>query len=549
MYRVLIAVFLLFSLAVYTLFNLQIKNYDFYKRLSEKNCLRAVPLYGKRGRILDAKGEILAQDKETYNLAVTSLNLSPETLEFLSKILGKSPQEVKKYVRNNYRYFPPLILKRSLSKDQVFFIKMNEKFYPEITALKTFEREYKFKKIFSHILGYTITLTSAKKKTFKKYGLDIPKREGAKGIEKVFDEYLKPENGGVQIQIDSRFRTANILKIKKPKKGKDVQLTLDAEIQRIAFSSLKNHKGVIIFGSVKGKILSMVSRPTFNIQKFVERDNEYIRKIMSSKDAPLLNRSTQGMYPPGSVFKLVLSLAALEEGIVSVDYKIFCNGGFKYGNRTFKCWSKHGYQNIISAIKNSCNVYFYNLGLKMGKSLILKYAKILGFSQKTGIELEERKGNLPFKSYFKTNVLNISIGQGEILVTPIQVFRLICAIANGGKLVRPYIVKRIGSVEFKPELKSLGFKEKNIEIVKLGMRKAVKEGTARMLEKLNLQICAKTGTAQNPKKSHSWVAGFFPFKNPKYVFVVFLEHGGLSTNACKVAFKFLSALQKKDLIK
>ncbi len=549
MYRNLIVIILLFFLADYTLFNLQIENYKLYKRLSERNCIRFIPLYGKRGRILDAKGRLLAEDKEVYNLAVNSSELSRESLNFLSKTLKISIKEIKDLIKKNYNYFFPTILKRNLSKKEIFLFKMNEKFYPEITVLKTFKRRYNFRKIFSHVLGYTVNLTPIKKQIFKKYGLDIPKREGAKGIEKIFDEYLRPENGIIEIKVDSKLKIIEILAIKKPKKGKDIQLTLDAEFQKVAFSALKNFKGVIIFGDIKGKIISLVSKPSFDIQRFVDKDNEYIKKIMQSKNAPLLNRATQGVYPPGSIFKLVLSVGALQENLISINDKFFCSGEFKYGNRIFKCWSEHGYQNIISAIKNSCNVYFYNLGLKMGKKNILKYADLLGFSQKTGIELEEKKGYLPSGDLSETNVLNISIGQGKILVTPIQVFKLMCFIANKGNLVKPYLIKRIGEIEFKPELKPLGIKEKNLEIIKMGMRRAVQDGTAQILSKLKLNICAKTGTAQNPKKPHSWVAGFFPYKKPKYVFVVLLEHGGSSINACKIAFRFLKGLKEKGLIR
>jgi penicillin-binding protein 2 len=277
----------------------------------------------------------------------------------------------------------------------------------------------------------------------------------------------------------------------------------------------------------------------------------------------MLNRAIGGLYPPGSVFKIVTAVSAIETKKITPHTSFNCQGNMRIGNRTFLCWSIHGIQDLIDAIIHSCNVYFYNLGLIVGPDILIRYAKEFSLGMKTQIDLPyEEDGNLPDRiqrrltrkqKWYKGDTANFAIGQGELLVTPLQMIRLMASIANGGTLVKPYIAKYIVTKKIhRPRIfPKLPFKKANLDLMRLALRQVVASstGTAHLLEIDNLRVAGKTGTAQIERgKSHSWFVGFCPVDKPKVVFCIFLEHGGSSQNAVIIARDLLRFMSSEGLL-
>jgi penicillin-binding protein 2 len=313
-------------------------------------------------------------------------------------------------------------------------------------------------------------------------------------------------------------------------------------------------------GSKKGEILVLVSSPSFNPNYFIQGSKK-VKRILKSKFSPMINRAIQLRYALGSTFKPIVAIAGLEEKIINSSTTFFCSGEMKLGERLFRCWDIHQEEDVLDALAHSCNIYFYHLGLKLGVERIIKWAKKFGLDSFTEIDLPyEKKGFIPHPSWkrrklrqhwYKGDTLNLSIGQGFIEITPLEILLAINVFANGGYLIRPYLLKKIEDLESEISSKSfIGISKKNLEIVKKGLIYVVQkqDGTAHILKRLNLKIAGKTGTAQTQGKPHGWFVGFFPYDNPKYTFCVFLENAGSSFEALKVGYYFLKRLKEEGLI-
>jgi len=288
----------------------------------------------------------------------------------------------------------------------------------------------------------------------------------------------------------------------------------------------------------------------------------YDRRMPEEINRILTDHCSDILFAPTEKAKQILINEGIEEKKISKDTKFLCTGKFKVGNSEYKCSKVHGLQNIVGGLLHSCNIFFYNLGMRLGAKKILYYAHLLGLGRRTGIDLPyEKKGFLPSekwkkktfnRSWYPGDTLNLSIGQGYLLSTPIQVAKLMNFFATRGYLIQPYIVEKIDKIRipFKKKEKIESISRRSIEIINKGLREVVKnkDGTAHILEKLNLDIAGKTGTAQARAGFHGWFAGFFPYQNPKYIIVVFTEYSGSSFEACKVAYKFLNKLKENNLL-
>ncbi|MGD9552697.1 MAG: penicillin-binding transpeptidase domain-containing protein, partial [Candidatus Caldatribacteriota bacterium] len=323
-----------------------------------------------------------------------------------------------------------------------------------------------------------------------------------------------------------------------------------------------------------GKILALVSYPDYDPNIFTQQMTiTQWQEIAQSKDNILCNRAIQGIYPPGSVFKLIIAIAALEEGIVDLNSKVYCPGYYQLGDSLFKCWKEngHGNQTIVEAIANSCNVFFYTMGSKLGIDKLHYYAKLFGFGEKTGIDLPgELAGLVPSQewkrktfnqSWYPGDTVNMSIGQGFLLVTPFQIHNMLCLIANEGNYFKPSyvdkIVSRSGEVikKLQPELiREIDISKNTFQIIKKGMRKVVEDGTGRSANIEEVKIAGKTGTAQNPQgENHAWFVGFAPYEKPEICVTVFIEHGGDGSQAAapiasNIIQKYFQ-LRNKEIIK
>ncbi len=560
--RLWIICFFVFLAIIAGLWSLQVKDFNYYRVISSGNYLKVVSLPAKRGRILDRHNRPIAEDVQIYSCVVYPQEVKNLQYFFkeVSLLLEVDAFSLKRlYKRNFVSRFLPVVLKDELSRKELQEIKRNLYRIKGLGIIRRFRRYYHYPYEFSNLVGYVGYTTKEEYFLFKKYGLSPPRRIGHLGLEKYYDEYLRGKDGGRIIIVDASSHKIRTLQVKYPLKGNDIELTLNVDIQRLAFQALKGKKGCIIFGRPQGEILALVSFPGFDSQKFTQRNSSYINKVLRSLDAPLYNRALQGRYPPGSIFKLVVATAGLEESVITDKTQFFCPGEFLVGQQTFKCWMRHGLQDVREALKNSCNVFFYNVGLLLGPQRILKYAHMLGLGRRVFSYFPSSAGFLPSpewkqfslrRSWTKGDTCNLSIGQGWVLTTPLQVYRMVSSLAQG-RFSKPYIIRRIGTLDIEPsQQETLEASRVNLDTVRDGMRRAVRDkgGTAHILEDLKLKICAKTGTAQTNRAPHSWVAGFFPYKKPRYVFVVFLEHGGSSFFACKTAHSFLKSLREEGLL-
>lgn len=525
----------------------QIGMHQRYKVMSEENRLKVVPLMAPRGSIFDRNGNILAGDILGFKISVIYNRIKniDSLVDVLNSALGLSKETLFKNIRKSAKLpYASICIAREVDIEKAIQIEEITMDYPEILFEVSAKREYMHNSVGAGLLGYVGAINRSEFERLKHYGYKINDIIGRNGIEKHYDEYLRGKHGGKQIEVDHRGREVMTLGFKEPVRGKDLCLTINIELQKFCDELLDGKRGAIIaMDPSTGEVLSMASAPGYDPGVFIDPDRvKEIRGILNNPDYPLLNRAISGSYPPGSVFKAVVALAALEDGKITADTSFECPGHFTLGNTTFRCWLEkgHGAQNMRSAIKNSCNVYFFNVGLILTADKMVNFAKRLGFGWNTGIDLpNENQGVMPDyfwkrkklgEEWYKGDTVNSAIGQGYVLCSPIQLARMMCVFANKGYLVRPYIVREAGGVVINgPQKVKIEVKAENIENVRRALRDVVNDerGTG-MKAKLNdIIISGKTGTAETSKgKSHGWFAGFAPYEDAKMVVVVFDEYGG-----------------------
>jgi len=522
------------------LYYLQVVKYPFYENLSYRNSIRLLNIPAPRGIIYDRNNNVVAENELSFGVFIVPQEAEDVDIEIieLSKILNVPESLLRRnYKRNYYAPFAPCELIRDVSKDKAILVEELKLDLPGVLVKEIPLRSYPYKEAFAHVVGYMGKIDKRELDILKSYGYNVRDLIGKDGVERVSDNSLRGKNGGMQIQVDSRGRQAKILNFKKPTKGKTVSLTLDAGLQDFIWNMMKRRKGAAIFMDPDtGEILSMVSSPSYD-------PNESVVSLLNDQDFPLLNRCIMGQYPPGSLFKIVVSLVGLESGRINEVTTFTCNGIFNIGTGSFGCWNRDGHGDMVleKAITESCNVYFYNVGVLLGVDRIYEYARYFGFGRRTNIELfGEAKGFFPSKmwkrlykkeSWYAGDTANLSIGQGYLLVTPLQIVRMMSVMANGGELIQPHILKKIAGVDITTHRKrKLKIKQENIELVKKGLRGVVedRDGTGYRAWSSRVSVSGKTGSSQTQEglKTHAWFAGFAPSENPEISFVVFLEHGG-----------------------
>ena len=550
-----------FCLLILTLIFHQIIKGDYYSQRAKNNYLRVVPSYSIRGTIFDRNGIQLAYDIASFNISVIPYQIKSKKDQLfteLSFFLSTDKALIYKgYKANLKSYFSPVNIVNDVNK--LTALKAKEEFKNLILINPQPKRFYPQNYSLAHIIGY-VKKAASKHELLKKYGYSPLERIGFIGLEQYYDSYLKGEDGGDLIEIDAKGKVVGFLGTRLPKKGKDIHLTVDSRIQQVARGSLSQKGVIILMNSYSGEIIALYSSPSFNPNNFVEGKN--INKFFNNKDSPLLNRVLQSKYPMGSTFKPILAAAALAEQKINPGKTFNCNGSLSIGIAKFKCMGAHLEQNIYQAMAHSCNVYFYNLGLLTGAGPMSKWAKKFGLDSHSNIDLPyEKKGFIPSpqwkqaklkKNWFAGDTVNLSIGQGYVNVTPLEAMLAINVFANDGYLVAPYILKKVDKKLTGASLTNtyIGVSDSNLKIIQRGLRQVVtdKAGTARMLQKLNLKISGKTGTAQNRGRPHGWFIGFFPYNGAKYTICVFLENGGSSHQALRVTYNFLKKITENNLL-
>jgi penicillin-binding protein 2 len=553
----------LFFLIALRLWYFQIYNGQEYARKATDNLIQQQSIYAPRGLIRDRDGTILAENKPAYGLAIIREDSRDieAALRQASRWTEVPLQEVREKFKAGKKRVKPFkrqLLIRNLDYQTLAEIETHLMEWPEFRIITLPLRHYPHGRVVSHILGYVAQ--ADEKELQNNPELQLGDTIGKQGLELSFQEALRGDKGLKQLEVNAQGRELKNSIIEEPVPGKDLTLTIDLDLQQHAWEQLGNHTGVVVvLEPFSGDIQALVSKPAYNNNLFVQGiDQETWHGLLSDPDHPLQNRAIQSSYPPGSVFKLVVAPCALNNEAVTPEKEFFCPGHYKLGRRAFRCWRKggHGWMDMREAIKQSCDVYFYKVGEKLGVDAISAYARKYGFNAKTGINLpNENPGLIPSKEWKLRRfgrrwqggeTLNLSIGQGYTLVTPLQVARHLGALVNGGYLLKPNLIE-----DAEPTVQQeLPLKQSERDMVIQSMLAAVEEphGTCWRLRTKNATVGGKTGTAQVVKlkeedreketeeirykfRDHAWMASFAQQGKQTYVVVVLIEHGGHGSSA------------------
>jgi penicillin-binding protein 2 len=544
-----------------TLFFYQIIKGDYYSKRAKNNYVRAMPTRALRGSIFDRNGITLALDRASFNISVVPYQVSTKREALFDKISSLLPltslELEKNYTKNIRGHFAPVDI--IINIDKTAAIRLKEELGDDVVINPQPIRHYPNPFAAAHLTGYVKEAQSFYER-LKQYGYTPLERAGFLGVEQYYDAYLRGEDGGDLIEIDAKGNAVGFLGKRLPKKGKDIYLTIDIDLNNLAKNIMGKKRGaIILIDSKNGEVVTLYSSPSFNPNAVVS--GRGTQEFLSDPNSPLLNRAIQTTYPMGSTFKPIVAVAGLEEKISTAHTSFVCEGELYLGSTRFKCLHHHGNQNLYQAIANSCNVYFYNLSLLLGPDKISYWAKQFHLDSPTGIDLPyEKNGFIPTvewkkrkhkQPWYAGDTLNLSIGQGYISATTIALTTAMNAIANNGYLITPHILKQVGKTPSNLSTKTyLRLDEQNLAIIRRAMRETVRspEGTAHLLEKLDLRLAGKTGTAQTNKESHGWFVGFFPYENPKYTICVFLENIGSSYYAVEATHSFLEKAHQEGLL-
>jgi len=565
---VIVAVSIVFLLLAARLLVLQVLQGERFTYLSENNRVRLKRIPGIRGTVFDRKGRLLAHSPPAFDLLLVPEDAEePEvTLRRLALLLGWDERELLGVLSNN-RSRPPfgeIILRKDIDWRSVVAVETHQIDLPGVTLRIRPKRSYPDKGMTAHLLGYLGEINPGQLRSLGNRGYRLGDEIGRFGLEKTLEEHLRGKSGGQQVEVNALGRQVRVLFQVKDVPGYSTFLTIDRDLQEIAYQALDGKEGVIIaLEANSGAILALVSAPAFDPNLFARGITaQEWRAILGDETHPLQNRAIQGQYPPGSIFKMVLAIAALEEGVIEPDTRLFCNGSLAVGRRVFRDWKKegHGEVDLHKGLVESCDVYFYQLGLQLGVDRIARYARILGLGEKTGIALQgEKEGLIPdsrwkMKEYgqrwYTGETPSVAIGQGYVSVTPLQMASLMAAVANGGTLYRPWFVRKLESVdgtvirEYEPQkIRSLPFKKDTLDRLRRALSDVVNsvKGTGSEARSDLVEIAGKTGTAQLAKmrgaviksedlpysiRDHAWFMAYAPNERPEIVVAVLVEHGG-----------------------
>ncbi|MCX7928028.1 MAG: penicillin-binding protein 2 [Candidatus Omnitrophica bacterium] len=563
-----ILVALCYFILICQLINLAVFRSSYFRELADKNCIRFVPQQGGRGKILDANNKILVTNRLSYDVLILPQSLFQITqiFEKLSFILQISPEQLMEQFKRNYTEpSVPVCVAKNIGLDKAVQVEESKLNLEGVIVQTNVMRYYPYEKIAAHILGHLGQIDVWRLSKLASYGYKAKDIVGVGGIEERYDYYLRQQDGGISIEVDHQGRFSRLLSYFPPRNGKDIGLTIDLRIQRIVEEILDNYIGsIVIIEPNTGAVLAMASRPDFSPLSFLKSNSpKLLSELFNNPYAPLTNRAIQGQYPPGSVFKPLVATAALELNKINSATTFNCPGFLRIGRRDFKCWAVHNEVDLIKALAQSCDVFFYKLGLAIGPAKLHEFADKFGLGQLTGVELPyEAKGNIPhpllrkmktFQRWYDGDTANFAIGQGAVLVTPLQMVRAIAVFANGGQLVRPYLVRSIDQKDVSSshqKIEQLPLKKKYLELVRRGLREVVAnpQGTAHVLANLPVSVAGKTGTAEAPGGTHAWFVGFFPFEKPQFCAAVFLENGGHGAKSASLLKEIIERMIEEGII-
>ena len=586
-----VAVFFIFL--ILNFWKVQVLDHEDYWQKSEANRMREIALPYQRGLISDRQGIILANNRGSFRVSLIRENCDDydKSCRKISRLLGIEESVLKERIRRyeSLPLFKPIVIKENLEFEEVAMIEARKLELPELILQSEPKRFYPFKNLAAHVIGYLQELSPEEMKTEIFGGRRLGELVGKTGIEKQYETALVGGHGQLVEVVDSLGRGKEEVLRQEPQKGEDLTLTLDFDLQQEAEKLLEGREGAIIVMDVKtGEILALASYPNFDPNRFINRfTSEEWLDLVNSPEFPLENRAIRGLYSPGSVFKLTVAVGSLDLGIANEETTFVCRGETRIYNHPFSCWREEGHGKIafLEAIKDSCNIYFYNLGKEMGIDEISRYARMLGFGAATGIDLPgEKSGLVPDpqwkikarnEPWQKGETISVSIGQSFMLVTPIQVASHTALIANRGGRVTPHLFKSLTengkereSVFDLPRMQTVNVEPSVFDQVIQGMWEAVNnQGTGWAARVSDFDVCGKTGSTQvisedkleerleketeeeeeeEEVKTHSWFTGFAPRENPEIAVTVLVEYGGMGgETAAPLARRLFNFYRKK----
>ena len=578
---------MLFMLVVIAgrLFYLQIFEADKYRTMSEKNRIALRMLPPPRGNVYDRNGVVLAKNEQSFFAAIVaeqSPNVS-ETLDKFSKILPLEQNEKQTIINNvkKNRKFLPIRIKDNLQWEDISALQLQASDLPGIVIDEGFSRIYPEGKYFAHALGYVGSVSDADKK--KKDPLfEIPDfKIGKSGVEQSMEDILRGKSGNVKMEVNALGRVMQYIDRQEPERGKTLYLSIDARLQKKAYELFGNESGALVVINVKtGEILTYVSVPTFDPNLFVSgMDNKTWNNLVSNLKNPLSDKVVSGVYSPGSTFKMITALAGLKAEAIDEATKIYCGGKYELGGHNFHCWKHagHGALNVVEALEHSCDVFFYDLSLKIGIEKIAEMAREFGLGKESGLGFSiEKSGIIPDKKWKMKKFgkpwqqgesVIASIGQGYVSVTPLQLAVMTARIANGKEKIIPTLIKQ----EQTPIFEKLKVSSKDIKVVQKGMFEVINgvQGTAKKVafDINGAKLAGKTGTTQvrgisekerragiNSDKNMPWhlrnhalFVGYAPYDNPLYAVALIVEHGSSgATVAAPIGSKILQEAIRID---
>lgn len=567
-FAVLAAFFLLFI----RMFHLQIIEGEEYRRLSESNCIRIQNIDPPRGLIYDSRGELIVDNRPSFDICITPKDAKPieETFSRLAALTLTPAKEMEERFakQKGLPSYSPVVVLPDVDRNTLGAIEVRKYDLPGVTVQVRPLRHYLHKGSAAHLLGYLGEVSQKEMESDRFPGTLRGDYIGKNGIERKFELMLRGVRGGRQVEVDARGRLVRILRTVEEKPGNNLYLTIDQKLQMETEALFAENVGAAVaIEPDTGNVLALVSSPSFDQNDFVAGlSHATWNALINNPERPMENKAVQGTYPPASTYKILTAMAALEEGVVDEHTSFLCTGSYRFGNRSYKCWRKegHGTVDIYRAISHSCDVFFYQVGQRLGVDKLSFYARSSGLGSRTGIELDnEAAGIIPTAEWKKKRTgdawqrgetLSIAIGQGFNLVTPLQMACFMSAVGNGGKRFKPQLVQKIVDQEgrliqeTRPELVgTLPVKTRNLNIVRHGLWQVVNGGgTASAIRLKTVEISGKTGTAQVISRSrgdseiasgpahwkpHAWFVAYAPAEAPKIAVAVIVEHGEHGSSA------------------
>lgn len=560
-----IAVIQYFAVAVFLFlisgfWRLQIESPDVYEAQADRNRIKSLPILAPRGKILDRDGRVIVDNHSSFSLILSRENLKEEHLKAIAEGVNLDYDELVARLKRFRRRptYEPIIVKEELTPGELAFVESHRDpgTFPEMELIHAQKRLYPRDAFAAHVIGYVGEVSENELNTAEFIDYEQGDVVGKQGIERQHNRHLMGVDGQRQVIVDNRGKERQVFRTKEAIPGKDLQLTLDLDLQAVAELAMEGRRGsVVALDPQSGEVLAMVSRPAYDPNRFAGRIlAKDWKEIVLNPEKPMLNRSIQAQLAPGSTFKPLMALAGLETGVLTPDFQVSCGGGASFYGRYFKCHLRggHGRVDLRKAIAQSCDVFFYTLGNRMGIDSIAKYAELAGLGAKTGIDLpHETDGTVPStkwkmrnfrEKWYAGETISVSIGQGALTLSPLQLAHAIGGITTGGIWTRPHLVMDEAP---KDAARKANVQIENVLKVIDGMNAVVNGGGTGARAKLpGLQVCGKTGTAQlasndllkgtaigRTMKDNAWFVGFAPHEAAEIVVVALFEggeHGNLA---------------------